>query len=314
MNEYVKDSAFLQGLIDALPAVLFMVDDDVRIVLLNRAASKVVGSTQEDVLMQKGGEVLHCICASESPEGCGHAQDCPECVIRNSVYKAFAGQAVYGEAAQMKLSRDGLIDDVFFSVTATPFSYGKSNFALLVLHDITEQKKTEEALNMAKELLERQATTDPLTGIFNRLKFDECLIKEMSRSRRHGIPLSLVMFDIDHFKNINDTSGHHVGDAVLQQLTAHVSKHVRQHDYFARWGGEEFMVLLTHNTLETAMRFAEHLRSEIENLQMRGTQKITCSFGVAQLEDADDVFSFTKRTDEALYRAKTAGRNCVAGS
>lgn len=153
--------------------------------------------------------------------------------------------------------------------------------------------------------------TDPLTGIYNRLKIDEMLMKEISRSRRHGIPLSLVMFDIDHFKTINDTFGHHIGDTVLQQLTAHIAKHVRKHDYFARWGGEEFMILLTHNTLETAVCFAEHLRAEIEALRIRGLQRITCSFGVAELTNGDDIFSLTKRTDEALYRAKASGRNRV---
>jgi diguanylate cyclase (GGDEF)-like protein len=156
--------------------------------------------------------------------------------------------------------------------------------------------------------------TDPLTGIYNRLKFDEMLMKEISRSKRHKIPLSLVMFDIDHFKTINDTCGHHIGDAVLQQLTAHISKHVRKHDYFARWGGEEFMILLTHNALETAARFAEHLRAEVEALRIRGLQRITSSFGVAQLNDGDDIFSLTKRTDEALYKAKASGRNRVEKS
>jgi diguanylate cyclase (GGDEF)-like protein len=196
-------------------------------------------------------------------------------------------------------------------VTATAFSHENYTFSLLALDDITAQKKTEEALSKANQLLEQQAMTDPLTGIYNRLKIDEMLMKEISRSRRHKIPLSLVMFDIDHFKTINDTFGHHIGDTVLQQLATHIAKHVRKHDYFARWGGEEFMILLTHNTLDTAVDFAENLRAEIEALRIRGLQRITCSFGVAELMDGDDIFSLTKRTDDALYKAKASGRNRV---
>jgi diguanylate cyclase (GGDEF)-like protein len=309
MTDFVRDSNFLQKLIDSVPAMLFIVDHDVKIIHFNRAAAQVVGS--EKVLMKKGGEILDCINAGDIPEGCGRSPHCAECVIRNSVNKSFAGQAVYGELAEMKLSHGGRIDDVFFKVTATSFSHENDTFALLVLDDITAQKKTEEALSKANQLLEQQAMTDPLTGIYNRLKFDEMLMKEISRSKRHKIPVSLVMFDIDHFKMINDTWGHHIGDAVLQQLTAHISKHVRKHDYFARWGGEEFMILLTHSALEAAAHFAEHLRAEIETLRIRGLQRITCSFGVAQLKDEDDLFSITKQTDEALYKAKAAGRNRV---
>ncbi len=314
MNDFVKDSTFLQKLIDAVPAMLFIVDYDVRIIHLNRAASQVVGSAKEKVLMKRGGEILHCLHANATAEGCGGSQWCTECVIRNSVYRAFEGQDVCGEAAEMELSYDGSVECVFFSVTTTAFSHDNNTFVLLVLDNVTTQKKTEEALKKANQLLEQQATTDPLTGIYNRLKFDQMLMKEISRSKRHKIPLSLVMFDIDHFKTINDTCGHHIGDAVLQQLTAHISKHVRKHDYFARWGGEEFMILLTHNALETAALFAEHLRAETEALWIRGQQRITCSFGVAQLNDDDDVFSLTRRTDDALYKAKASGRNRVEKS
>ncbi|MGO9611456.1 MAG: diguanylate cyclase [Dissulfurispiraceae bacterium] len=314
MKDFLRDSIFLQKMIDAVPAMLFIVDRDVTIIHLNRAASQAVGSTNEKVLMKRGGEVLHCIYSYETPEGCGRSQHCPECVIRNSVNKAFEGQTVYDETAEMKLSHDGHVDDVFFSVAATLFNYKKNTFALVVLYDITRQKKTEEALSSANRLLEQQAMTDPLTGIYNRVKFDETLMKEISRSKRHEIPLSLVMFDVDNFKMINDTSGHHVGDAVLQELAAHISKRIRQDDYFARWGGDEFMILLTHNLLETAARFAEHLRADIERLRLGGLQRITCSFGVAQLRDEDDIFSLTKRTDEALYKAKASGRNHVEKS
>lgn len=175
-----------------------------------------------------------------------------------------------------------------------------------------ELEKAGEALHRANRLLEQQATTDSLTGIYNRLKFDDMLIKEIGRATRHHFPLSLIMFDIDNFKAINDSHGHHVGDKVLRQLTARIGTKLRKHDYFARWGGEEFMILLTHNTIETAALFAEHLRAEIEAFRIPDLQGVTCSFGVTQLNDDDDIFSLTKRADDALYKAKSSGKNRVA--
>jgi hypothetical protein len=261
MENFIRESDFLQSVIDAVPSLLFIVDRDVRILHVNRAASRVVGPEKEIILMKRGGDILHCIYAQETPEGCGHGQRCADCVIRNSVYRAFDGEAVYGETAEMKLSHDGNISNACFSVTTTPFTYKNNRLVFMVLDDITKIRETYEELNRAYQLLERQATTDPLTGIINRLKFDEMLTKEINRSKRHKISLSLVMFDIDYFKIINDTFGHHIGDAVLQQLASHIAAKMRQHDYFARWGGDEFMILLTHSTLETAVQFTENLRA-----------------------------------------------------
>ncbi|TAN39336.1 MAG: diguanylate cyclase [Nitrospirae bacterium] len=311
MKDFIRESEFLQTLVDAVPSLLFIVDRDVRIFHYNRAAAQLLEKDRETVLMSKGGDVLQCLHSYESPGGCGGTEACSGCTIRNSVGGAFVDQQTAGEPTAMKILRNGTVEDVIFMVTTVPLNYKDERYALLVLDDVTKQKKTEEELLMVNKLLEHQAVTDPLTGIYNRLKFDEMLMNEINRSKRHKLPLSLVMFDIDHFKKVNDTYGHHIGDAVLQQLTSHISRGIRKHDCFARWGGEEFMIMLTHNTLEAAMHFTEHIRKEIEELRIRGLQKITCSFGVTQLNEQDDIFSFTKRADDALYRAKSRGRNRV---
>ena len=159
------------------------------------------------------------------------------------------------------------------------------------------------------ELLTLQATTDPLTGISNRLKFGETLKAEISRSRRYTLPLSLIMFDIDHFKGINDTYGHLTGDKVLVGIVELVSKNVRVNDLFARWGGEEFMIMVTNSALDHARILAEKLRLMIEQHHSPEGIRVTCSFGVAQLLHDESEDRFIQRVDDALYLAKARGRN-----
>jgi len=118
------------------------------------------------------------------------------------------------------------------------------------------------------------------------------------------------MFDIDHFKNVNDTYGHDVGDIILQELTALVSDAIRETDFFARWGGEEFMII-THTEIAQSELLAEKLRSLIEENQFSEVESITSSFGVAQYRRDDTKESIVKRCDEMLYSAKNSGRNCV---
>ncbi|MBF0506566.1 MAG: diguanylate cyclase, partial [Nitrospirae bacterium] len=127
-----------------------------------------------------------------------------------------------------------------------------------------ERKKLEAALKSANELCSVRAKTDPLTGIYNRLQFNELLAAEIQRSRRYKTPLSLIMFDIDRFKKINDRCGHKTGDRVLVEMSSLVSENIRGPDIFARWGGEEFMIVVPNTGLENAFALAEKLRGLIE--------------------------------------------------
>ena len=173
-----------------------------------------------------------------------------------------------------------------------------------------ERKRAAAELKRLNELLERQATTDPLTGILNRLKFNHTLNAEIQRSKRYAVPLSLIMFDIDHFKNINDSHGHHMGDKVLREIVDLVKENIRVHDLFARWGGEEFMIMATNTEQNNARLLAEHLRLMIGQHHIQGVGSVTCSFGVAQLiNDTED--QLTQRVDHALYQAKAKGRDRV---
>ena len=157
--------------------------------------------------------------------------------------------------------------------------------------------------------LEKLATTDYLTGLFNRFKFEEIYTKESIRSRRYKAPLSLIMFDIDHFKKINDTFGHDVGDSVLKELSTLIQSQIRESDVLARWGGEEFMLLTPETSLESAYELAEKLRKKVEAYDFIKAGNVNCSLGVAKLDKDESFDSICRRVDGALYEAKEGGRN-----
>lgn len=170
--------------------------------------------------------------------------------------------------------------------------------------DITQRKRDEKEIHIL-------ATTDSLTGIANRREFARILAGEADRARRYGSPLSLTMYDLDHFKQVNDTFGHDVGDYVLQAVTRLVKERIRNVDVMARWGGEEFMVLMPQSDLAAARRAADKLRLAIAGYQFDKVGSITVSFGVTEFVPQDDSNSLLKRVDDALYQAKERGRNCV---
>ena len=179
--------------------------------------------------------------------------------------------------------------------------------AVGIVRDATERVKTEERL---KQL----ATTDTLTGICNRRHFDEMLASEIDRAVRFSSPLSLILFDVDHFKRINDTFGHQAGDRVLIQLAVAVGGAIRTTDLFARWGGEEFIVLLPGSDLNAGRLLAEKLRMVLEKQQFADAGQVTCSFGVAEYAPGDNVEALMKKLDRCLYHAKASGRNRVETS
>lgn len=162
--------------------------------------------------------------------------------------------------------------------------------------------------------LHRQATFDELTGLYNRNSFTILLETEVSRAKRYGTALALVMFDIDFFKKTNDQHGHLAGDLVLRHLGAFTKKQVRDVDYPCRYGGEEFALILPNTELIGATVLAERLRKNIDLLAIAVSEKpplsLTCSFGVAEfIASIDDYESLIRKTDTALYESKKNGRN-----
>jgi len=172
------------------------------------------------------------------------------------------------------------------------------------VRDITDQRALEREL-------EHRANHDGLTGLLNRRAFEPQLNQSVARARRSGEPLSLLMFDIDHFKTVNDTYGHQVGDEVLRTLADEVAHRLRESDILARWGGEEFIVLLPETDLAGARTVAESLRRTVAESRFPGCGALTISLGVAAYQDGEGGSELTRRADEHLYAAKRHGRNRV---
>jgi len=170
-------------------------------------------------------------------------------------------------------------------------------------------------VNLYISKLEETANRDELTGLYNRRKMDEILSREIAFSKRYGEPLSLMMMDIDYFKSVNDSYGHHAGDHYLVEFAKVLREEVRLVDYVGRWGGEEFIILLPKTNVEQAKGLAERLRYAVEVMQIesgRGLISRTVSIGIASAQSGKmDVDEIIRHADEAMYRAKQQSGNCV---
>jgi len=174
-----------------------------------------------------------------------------------------------------------------------------------------ELKKNLRALEIEKSEYERSSKEDPLTGCLNRAGFSGVLLREQEKLSRTGNPVSFMIFDIDHFKEVNDTYGHLVGDEVLVNLAKLVQSMIRNTDSLVRWGGEEFVILSDETSIQNAAFLAEKLRKAIESTALISQQQVTCSFGVTEMVPGEDPKSLIARADKALYTSKEGGRNRV---
>lgn len=204
-------------------------------------------------------------------------------------------------------------------------SVRKDHFSATVGTDFLERLAAIVAMSLENcinlERIKRIGLTDPLTGVNNRRFFDQRLQEEVARARRHAVPLSCLLLDIDHFKNINDTYGHPLGDRVLIDAAAMMRAQLRGSDLLARYGGEEFAALLTHTNGKDALDIAERIRSAIAEHEFltaeNSSLRVTISIGIATLQHAGDDLSsecaqLVASADHALYAAKHGGRNRVS--
>jgi len=188
--------------------------------------------------------------------------------------------------------------------------------------DITAYaKEKEDDISLARQNFQNERTrfqelanvayTDSLTKIFNRLKFDELAKIELLSAEKFDLPLSIAIVDIDHFKSFNDKYGHLVGDEVLVMLAQYINDSLRNTDIFARWGGEEFVILFKSTNLKVAKLVSDKLRDGVSKLEHELAGNITASFGLTQYKDGDTLARMFKRCDDALYKAKANGRDRV---
>ena len=211
----------------------------------------------------------------------------------------------------------GLADEMYQNVTILPLrsATGKTDHVCLIIYDVTGVAVNKRQLESANTKLQELALRDGLTGLLNRRYWESCLEREFARHQRYDSPVSLVIFDIDHFKRVNDTYGHQTGDEVIRSVAEITSRLARETDFAGRYGGEEFVVLLPGTHLEGAAQFAERLRQAVEQqvLDYQGSPlSYTISLGVATI--SDDMANYQillERADKALYASKEQGRNRV---
>ena len=190
--------------------------------------------------------------------------------------------------------------------TITPIFDDNNN----IQHYISTSQDITERIAM-EDKLRQLATVDSLTGIYNRHKINLEIDSEISRVKRYDESFSIMMFDLDYFKAINDTYGHDVGDYVLKKMSRLISQYIRESDSFGRWGGEEFILIFPNISQDKVMHTAEKLRDLVANFSFNEVPKVTISLGVSNYTKGENKKTLLKRVDDALYEAKDAGRNKV---
>ncbi len=216
---------------------------------------------------------------------------------------------------QRETEKEQLLLTIFFCLSIAVVVVIAHYFTKGITGILEEYKRTQkmqrEDLARMNQILEKKVTTDTLTGLNNRQFFNTQLKEELIRYKRYGGTFCLIIFDVDDFKAINDTLGHVSGDHVLEELSSLVAFEIRESDILARWGGEEFVILVLENSRDAAQIIAEKLREKIENHPFSIDQTVTCSFGVTEYCPHEEEVDFIIRADEALYKAKNEGKNRV---
>lgn len=282
-------SGLLRTALDSVQSYVYIKDENSRYLYANRHTLELFGCTAEGLKLA------------------GDANFFPPDVVqtlRKVDLKVLSGESTREEI----VVDDGKSDKKVFLEVKTPI-YADDNPDIVIgilgiSTDITYQKSLEnKALNLSK--------TDPLTGLANRLELDSVLSEEIKRFARYQRPLSIIMFDIDYFKNVNDNYGHLIGDKCLVKLAEVFRKDSRMVDTVGRWGGEEFLVICPDTDLSGATILAEKFRRLIEESFFMEVKDITGSFGVTSFSVDDTCEGLISRADKALYKAKQLGRNRV---
>lgn len=302
---------------ECTPVGIFQVDPDDLFIYVNTRWQTITGQSLKDILGYPWWHIVH-------PED------------RDRVFQSWAEAEKKEEelSSECRIIRpDGQLHWVL--LRSRFFFYDKGKVTIGTVEDITERKNTEEKVkiyaaeleqsnkdkdHLIKELqslktqLEISAKTDPLTGLLNRRGMNEQIEQVKIRYERHKTPFTFIITDIDHFKHINDTFGHDAGDYILREIAKGLKESLRKQDIIARWGGEEFLILLPETDLRGGITLAEKFRSRVEKELFRHKEhdiRMTMSFGLSAYEETGDIDTCIKRADECLYKAKNTGRNKV---
>ena len=289
-----EKQALLDTIINNVDAYIYMKDKDRRFLFINEKTAELFGTSSEAVVGKRSNEVLSDEIADNFD------------ILDNQIISS--GEKVSGE--ELITSDDGDIKYYWSSKVPIKNEQGEVISFIGFSSDITE-------LGRQKHYFEEKSETDELTQLANRRKFMSTSVSELKRVKRNHQPISVILFDIDNFKSVNDRYGHHAGDIVLTQLAQTCLSSMRENDLIARLGGEEFVVLLPDTNIDKALNVGEKLRQKIAEMEVfikseDQTVNVTISAGVTQIGVDEDVIGTALiRADKALYQAKNSGRNKV---
>lgn len=291
-NDLMEKNEILNTITAYAGDAIIMIDGDGKVTFWNPAAERILGYSKDEIL----GKELHSFMILDEQLYSSYEKAIEK-------FRQSGEGSIVGKTVEMKtVHKKGHEIDVELSLSVVKIN--GSWHAIGIIRDISERKKFE-------ELLYLRSVTDPLTGIYNRRFFMDVLEKEVEMTKRNKKPFSLIMFDLDHFKNVNDYFGHAAGDMVLKRVAEIVKERIRKTDCFARWGGEEFIILLPETSLNNVSDIAEVLRLKISTAKFDDVGNVTASFGATDFKENDNIDTVLLRLDNMLYEAKNNGRNCV---
>jgi diguanylate cyclase (GGDEF)-like protein len=302
----VLDSAvFTDFLFNNLTSAIFLTDSSLRVRKVNDTYRTLFAKEEIEVLDQICGNSLGCQFAVEQSRPCGSTSECANCPIRNCLVKTFKNSDGIENAY---IERSFYIDNTpvkkYFRMKFRHVLWGNEQMAIVAIDDITE-------LQEQRKKLEELANQDSLTGLNNRRHFFDLAESLFENAKRGNLSVSVAMFDIDFFKRVNDTYGHAAGDFVIKSVSDILQQNLRKSDILARFGGEEFCLLLHCKELDDAYTVVDKLRLmvELHAFVYEGKRiPVTISAGLtSKLEDSLDVM--IQKADEMLYKAKEGGRN-----
>ncbi len=296
-----RSERFLNTIFDSIRDPFSIFDRNFQIIRANDAYARMRNKEASELVGRKCYQVLQ-----------NRTSVCEGCVVK----------ATFSSADPCVKDKFFLLHDgtgIWMEISTYPIldEDGSVSYTIEYTRDITDRKKTEEEKRLLIEKLEYLSSTDSLTGLMNRRALTNSLIYEIDRAKRYNSELSLILCDIDNFKEINDTYGHDAGDRALHSIAAALKTILRKADIAGRYGGDEFMLILPETSVKGAEKIAEKILSAVRNAEMSFTEdksiRLSLSIGLSKLEaDSDTADSLIKRTDDAMYASKEGGRDRVS--